>query len=183
MRVSKAKAAENRKRILEEASRLIRERGISGTGVDALTAAAGLTHGSLYSQFGSKQELVEQALGHALQASGKVTASAASRDQFIARYLSRKHRDRLGHGCPLAALACEMPRQGPAVRATFTIGLRDFRDRLIGTMAAGGGRQQQEAQALATLASLIGALVLARAVDDPALSDAILQATRKKLDT
>jgi TetR/AcrR family transcriptional repressor of nem operon len=62
MRVSKEQAAENRERILKAASRLIRERGISGAGVDALTEAAGMTHGSLYSQFGSKERLVEEAL-------------------------------------------------------------------------------------------------------------------------
>ena len=62
MRVSKEKVAENRERILKEAARLIRERGISGVGVDALTEAAGLTHGSLYSQFGSKERLAAEAL-------------------------------------------------------------------------------------------------------------------------
>ena len=62
MRVSKQQAAKNRERILNAASRLIRERGISGAGVDALTHAAGMTHGSLYSQFGSKERLVEEAL-------------------------------------------------------------------------------------------------------------------------
>src|SRR5262249_54850791 len=66
MRVTKKKAAENRERILKAASRLIRERGISGAGVDALTGAAGMTHGSLYSQFGSKERLVEEALGYAI---------------------------------------------------------------------------------------------------------------------
>ena len=66
MRVSKEKAAENRERILTEAARLFREHGLSGVGVDALTDAAGLTHGSLYSQFGSKDRLAAEALSHAL---------------------------------------------------------------------------------------------------------------------
>src|ERR1700722_11842515 len=69
MRVSKEKAAENRERILTEAARLFRERGLSGVGVDALTDAAGLTHGSLYSQFGSKDRLAAEALSHALDSS------------------------------------------------------------------------------------------------------------------
>src|SRR6516225_9624461 len=69
MRVSKKKAAENRERILAEAARLFRERGLSGVGVDALTDAAGLTHGSLYSQFGSKERLAAEALSHALSTS------------------------------------------------------------------------------------------------------------------
>src|SRR5271170_1796269 len=71
MRVSKEQAAENRERILKAASRLMRERGISGAGVDALTEAAGMTHGSLYSQFGSKERLVEEALTYVISIKGQ----------------------------------------------------------------------------------------------------------------
>lgn len=182
MRVTKEKAAENRERILKAASRLIRERGIAGAGVDALTEAAGMTHGSLYSQFGSKERLVEEALGYALFVSGKTTAGAATLDQYIAGYLAPGHRDQLGQGCPLAALACEMARQGTGVRETFTAGLRGMLKQLSGRMDAGLKPRQRDEQALATVASLVGALVLARAVNDPELSDAILRATRKRLD-
>src|SRR5947199_10448266 len=71
MRVSKEQAAENRERILKAAARLMRERGISGVGVDALAEAAGMTHGSLYSQFGSKERLVEEAVAYAITAKGQ----------------------------------------------------------------------------------------------------------------
>jgi TetR/AcrR family transcriptional regulator, transcriptional repressor for nem operon len=181
MRVSKEKAAENRERILKAASRLIRERGISGAGVDALTEAAGMTHGSLYSQFGSKERLVEEALEYALVASGKTTAGAATLDRYISGYLSPAHRDQPGQGCPLAALVCEMPRQSSSVRETFTLGLRGMLRKLSDRMQPGLKPRQRDEQALAALASLIGALVLARAVNDPDLSDAILRATRKSL--
>lgn len=181
MRVSKEKAAENRERILKAAARLIRERGISGAGVDALTEAAGMTHGSLYSQFGSKERLVEEALGYALRASGKATAEAATLDQYVAGYLTPDHRDRVGQGCPLAALACEMPRQGEGVKDTFTAGVRGMLKQLGSRMDEGLKPRQREEEALATLASLIGALVLARAVRDDDLSNAILRATRKRL--
>jgi TetR/AcrR family transcriptional repressor of nem operon len=182
MRVSKEKVAENRERILKAAARLIRERGISGTGVDALTEAAGMTHGSLYSQFGSKERLVEEALGYALLASGKTTAGAATLEQYIAGYLAPEHRDQLGQGCPLAALVCEMPRQNSGVRETFTAGLRGMLKQLSGRMDVGLKQRQRDEKALATIASLVGALVLARAVNDLELSDAILRATRKRLD-
>ncbi len=182
MRVTKEKAAENRERILKAAARLIRERGISGAGVDALTEAAGMTHGSLYSQFGSKERLVEEALGYALIASGKAAASAATLDQYVTGYLAPEHRDQLGQGCPLAALACEMPRQSAGVRETFTAGLRGMLKQLTGRIDAGLKPRQRDEQALATVASLVGAVVLARAVNDPELSDAILRATRKRLD-
>ena len=182
MRVSKEKAAENRERILKASSRLIRERGISGVGVDALTEAAGMTHGSLYSQFGSKERLVEEALTYALAASGKTTAGAPTLTQYIAAYLAPEHRDRPGQGCPLAALVCEMPRQSDGVRARFTAGVRGMLKHLSGRLDPELKRSKRDEQALAAVASLIGAIVIARAVDDPELSDAILRATRKHLD-
>jgi TetR/AcrR family transcriptional repressor of nem operon len=182
MRVSKEKAAENRERILKASSRLIRECGISGVGVDALTEAAGMTHGSLYSQFGSKERLVEEALTYAIAASGKATAGATTLAQYIAAYLAPEHRDRPGQGCPLAALACEMPRQSGGVRARFTAGVRGMLKQLSGRLDAELKRSKRDEQALATVASLIGAIVVARAVDDPELSDAMLRATRKQLD-
>ena len=181
MRVTKEKAAENRERILQAAARLIRERGISGAGVDALTEAAGMTHGSLYSQFGSKERLVEEAFRYALIASGKATAGAGTFDQGVASYLSPDHRDQIGQGCPLAALACEMPRQSAGVRETFTSGLRGMLKQLSSRLDSGLKPRQRDEQALAIVASLIGAVVLARAVNDSELSDAILQATRKRL--
>ena len=180
MRVSKEKAAENRERILKAASRLIRERGISGAGVDALTEAAGMTHGSLYSQFGSKERLVEEALGYAIAASGKNTAGAPTLDRYISGYLASEHRDQPGQGCPLAALVCEMPRQGNGVRETFTAGLQGMIQQIGGRMDSGLKPRQRDEKALATVASLIGALVLARAVNDPKLSDDILRATKKQ---
>ena len=137
MRVTKEKAAENRERILKAASRLIRERGISGAGVDALAEAAGMTHGSLYSQFGSKERLVEEALEYAIAVSGKTTAEAATLDRYISGYLSSEHRDKPGQGCPLAALVCEMPRQSSGVREKFTAGLRGMIGQLTGRMGAG----------------------------------------------
>ena len=182
MRVSKEQAADNRERMLEVASRLIRERGISGVGVDALTEAAGLTHGSLYSQFGSKERLVEEALDYALAASGRKTAEVSTLGRYNAGYLSAAHRDGPGSGCPLAALCCEMPRQSQGVRERFTAGLRGMAARLSGRVDSRLKQRQRDEEALAIIASLVGALVLARAVSDPKLSDDILRATRKRLE-
>src|SRR5690242_21792268 len=120
MRVSKEKAAENRGRILTEAARLFRERGLSGVGVDALTEAAGLTHGSLYSQFGSKEHLAAEAVSHALNTSAARMDDARTLDAYVARYLSADHLERRGDGCVMAALAGEIPRQGAAIRHRFT---------------------------------------------------------------
>jgi TetR/AcrR family transcriptional repressor of nem operon len=181
MRVSKEQAAENRERILKAASRLMRERGISGVGVDALTEAAGMTHGSLYSQFGSKERLVEEAVAHAIATKGQEVPQAFALSDYVSEYLSTAHRDMPGSGCPFAALGCEMPRQSKGVRERFTAGVRGMIGLLSGRMGSGKQRQRDD-KALATVASLVGALVLARAVNDPKLSDDILRATRNRLE-
>lgn len=182
MRVSKAKAAENRERILKEAARLIRERGIAGVGVDALTEAAGLTHGSLYSQFGSKERLAAEALSYALAGSAAKLDAVGSLTDYVAQYLAAGHRDLPGHGCALAALGSDMPRQSEFLRGRFTEGLRHIVERLTGLMRSIPARRREE-EALAVIATLVGALVLARAVDDAELSDRILRASRARLTT
>ena len=182
MQISKEKAAENRDRLLTEAARLFRERGFSGAGVDALTEAAGLTHGSLYSRFGSKERLAAEALARALSGSPahrlsrERDAPGGALDRFVSRYLSARHRDAPGDGCVFAALGSEIPRQGPAVRRVFTAGLRASAARLAGVLPA-HRHPAPEDEALAVLASLVGGLILARAVGDPALSDRILAAS------
>ncbi|WP_315767222.1 MULTISPECIES: TetR/AcrR family transcriptional regulator [unclassified Bradyrhizobium] len=181
MRVSKEQAAKNRERILNAASRLMRERGISGVGVDALAEAAGMTHGSLYSQFGSKERLVEEAVAHAIATNGQEVPKVFALGDYVSEYLSAAHRDEPGSGCPLAALCCEMPRQSGGVRERFTAGVRGVVALLSGRMESQLKPRQREDKALATLASLVGALVLARAVNDPKLSDDILRATRSRL--
>jgi len=184
MRVSKERAAENRERIVTAAARLFRERGLSGIGVDALTLAAGLTHGSLYSQFGSKERLAVEALNHALAKNSERTRDARTLDDYVSRYLSTDHRDRPGDGCAMAALAGEIPRQGDAIRHRFTDAVRATAERIAGLAPGGDGAgPPDEGAALATLATMIGALTLARAVDDPGLSDRILAAARTRLTT
>ena len=181
MRVSKEQAAKNRERILEVASRLMRERGIAGAAVDALTEAAGMTHGSLYSQFGSKERLVEEAVAYAIAAKGQELPEAPALGDYVSQYLSAAHRDDPGSGCPFAALCSEIPRQSGGVRERFTAGVRGMVAWLSGRMGSGLKPRQREEKALAIVSSLVGALVLSRAVSDPKLSDDILRATRKEL--
>lgn len=179
MRVSKERAAENRERIVSAAARLFRERGLSGAGVDALTEAAGLTHGSLYSHFGSKERLAAEALSHALSSSAASMDSAKTLEDYVARYLSEAHRDRPGDGCVMAALAGEISRQGPAIRHSFTDAVRDAMNRVARLEP---GHRRSEDDALAVVATLVGALTLARAVDDPKLSARLLKAARKRIE-
>ena len=181
MRVSKEQAAKNRERIIEAASRLMRERGISGMGVDALADAAGMTHGSMYSQFGSKERLIEEAVAHTIVAKGREVPDEFTLADYVSEYLSARHRDQPGSGCLFAALSCEMSRQSSGVRERFTAGVRGVIGLLSGRMASTLKPRQREEKALAMTASLVGALVLARAVNDPKLSDDILRATRNQL--
>lgn len=178
MRVSRQQAAENRQRILTEAARLFRERGLSGVGVDALTQAAGLTHGSLYSQFGSKERLAAEAFDYAMMRGSATLRDTGTLDAYVARYLSRGHRNRRGEGCAIAALVSEMPRQGAGIRHRFTAAVSAFMKRVAGLMP---GDQRSDDAALAVVATMVGALALARAVDDADLSDRILAAARKSL--
>lgn len=178
MRVSKQKAAENRQRILTEAARLFREHGLSGVGVDALTSAAGLTHGSLYSQFGSKERLAAEAFDHAVRGSSATMCDVGTLDDYVTRYLAKDHRDQRGDGCAIAALVSEMPRQGAAIRHGFADAVRAFTKRVAALMP---GRRKSGDEALAIVATMVGALALARAVDDSELSDRILAAARTRL--
>ena len=180
MKVSKEKAAENRELILTQAARLFRERGVQGVGVDALTQAAGLTHGSLYSRFGSKENLLAESLTHGHAVSQSRAAGVKSLDDAISTYLSPMHRDNPGAGCFMAALGCDMPRQSKEVRASFTEIVRKNVMSLARLLPAGRKRRGED-EVLATVATMVGAMVLARAVDDPTLSNRILSAARSHL--
>ncbi|HWK43439.1 MAG TPA: helix-turn-helix domain-containing protein [Stellaceae bacterium] len=189
MRVTREKAAENRRKIVAAACRLFREKGFDGVGVDAIMEGVGLTHGGFYGHFRSKEELAVEAVAHGFAVSSAWQGSMASLDDFVASYLSTRHRDDRGGGCLIAALGGDMARQGAGVRRGLTEYVRAHLDRLTGWIGGrdAPARREQAAryeqaapreQAIATLAGLIGALVLARAVDDPELSDEILAASR-----
>jgi len=186
MRVSRAKAAENRERVIKVASRLFREHGFDGVGVDAIMAGAGLTHGGFYNSFDSKQTLAVEACKHAMAESAKkwdATLNAATDDPLGAwagRYLSRDHCSNAGNGCVFAALAADARWQGRAVKRVFAAGLRASIERMMAVIPGRSLARKRE-RALATLATLVGAMVLARAVDDPAFSEEILKAASVSL--
>jgi TetR/AcrR family transcriptional regulator, transcriptional repressor for nem operon len=181
MKVSRIQEAENHERILDVATRLFRERGIDGIGVSDLMKAAGLTHGGFYGHFESKEDLVAQACRRAV---GRMRqnwinvvdqATGDPLEALAATYLTPKHRDGAGRGCPMAALGPEVARQGPAARHAMTEELRPFLEYLSGVVT-GGSRSLRRRKALATYASLVGAMVVSRVVDDPNLSNEVLAA-------
>src|SRR5919108_3731312 len=126
MRVSKEKAAANRRNLLTAAARLFRQQGVSATGVDAITKDAHLTHGAVYSHFGSKEAITAEAIRLVLRGSQHLWQRLAERKggekafaAIVAEYLSRAHRDAVGQGCVVAALVSEIARQSQSVRAAF----------------------------------------------------------------
>src|SRR6516162_4333606 len=108
---------------------VVSERGLSGVGVDALTDAAGLTHGSLYSQFGSKERLAAEALSHALNTNSVRMSDVATLDDYVTRYLSADHRERRGDGCVMAALAVKSRARAPRSSATSRMPYERSRNR------------------------------------------------------
>ena len=187
MRVSKQKAAENREQILAAAARLFRENGIAATGVDMITRCAGLTHGGLYSQFGSKDAVAAAAILVASRKSARRLGRPDERQpaeqglrRVVGQYLSTSHRDERGRGCVLAALGTDIPRQPRAVRQAFTIAVEGAFDLMAGWMPDRGTSRRQE-KAIAAFSAMVGALTLARAVSDEALSQQILAVSAKSV--
>ncbi|MFI5678630.1 TetR/AcrR family transcriptional regulator [Streptomyces cellulosae] len=173
-RVSQAQADENRRRVVETASRLFREQGTQVSVAD-LMKAAGLTHGGFYKQFASKEALVDEATAHAFaELARRHTAGLerhggqreANQQALIDTYLSVAHRDDPGDGCPVAALAGDMAREGAdgEARRVYTEGVGDFAEWLA----------TDDQDGLVRLCTLFGALVLARATKGSPLSEEIL---------
>jgi TetR/AcrR family transcriptional repressor of nem operon len=184
VRVTRKQAAANREKVLDVAGALFRERGFDGIGVADIMKRAGLTHGGFYGQFASKDDLVAETTARVLGKAGwqeRLTGKAdPSFGDVVRAYLSPRHRDDPGTGCLMAALGSDAARQPRAVRRAFTDG---FRARIDGWLKLVPGQSEaaRREKALATMASLVGALILSRAVDDPAVSDEILQATATEI--
>lgn len=170
-RVSQAQAEQNRRHVVETASRLFRERGAQISVADLMNAA-GLTHGGFYKQFASKEALFDEAAAHALAELG---GSTATPDALIDAYLSVAHRDDMAGGCPVAAFAVDIARGegGAGARDAYSEGVTRFAQRLA---------TDEEDDGLARLCTLVGALVLARATKGAGVSEEILEAGRRGLE-
>ena len=178
MRVSREKAAENRQIIVDTAARLFRENGFDGVGVDAIMRAAGLTHGGFYGHFKSKDDLAAEATARAMELSGERQGRFNDLGDLVSDYLSERHRANRANGCAIAALGGDFPRQGEGVRRGLTAHVRTQLDRLA-RLLKGGTAASRRRRAIATLSGMVGALTLARAVNDPALAKEILGAARE----
>jgi TetR/AcrR family transcriptional regulator, transcriptional repressor for nem operon len=180
MRRSREEAAETRRTAVETASKLYRERGVDSVSIGDVMAALGMTVGGFYRHFESKEALVAEACARAFADAGRtedsVVASADDGEALAAllrRYLSRAHRDTAASGCPIPSLVSSVAHQPGSIRSTFTEGVRS----LLGRIEKLAPEAEPEAR-LAAVAGMIGALALARAVNDERLSDRFLHDTR-----
>jgi TetR/AcrR family transcriptional repressor of nem operon len=189
MRYDTDHKARTRERILGEAARAIRAAGPQGISVGGLMKQAGLTHGGFYAHFGSKDELVAEAIGHmfggpyanfSALTEGKPPAEALA--SYVDFYLSARHRDARDRGCPLPALSGDLARMPASARARFGEGADRLRSSIAGLLKA-MGRDDAETRAASAIAEMVGAIALARATADAARSDEILAATRGAVKT
>ena len=185
MRYDSDHKARTRERILDEAASAIRAAGPQGVSVGGLMKKAGLTHGGFYAHFGSKDDLVAEAIGHmfggpytnfAKLTEGKPPAEALA--AYVDFYLSARHRDARDRGCPLPALSGDLARMPASARARFGEGAERLRGSIAGLLEA-MGRDDSDTLASSAIAEMVGAVALARATDDRERSDQILAATRE----
>jgi TetR/AcrR family transcriptional repressor of nem operon len=182
MRTSMAVMDQNHQQIVEEASRLFRERGIDSTSVSDVMAAAGLTHGGFYRHFESKDALAAEAIALAFDAQlrsmsvGLVGGDLDATLLNVSRvYLDKVHVGSPGNGCPLPAIGVDVSRGSDATKEAFSEGV----NRVIELLASAGVDGDNDARKVAAkqLALLVGAVVLARACD-PKTSNLILRSAR-----
>jgi TetR/AcrR family transcriptional regulator, transcriptional repressor for nem operon len=172
-------------RIIEAAARAIRRSGYGGSGVADIMKDAGLTHGGFYAHFDSREAMLAEAADRAgAESVATLTRVAAAAPPpkalhaMLQAYLSRAHVESAETGCPVVALGSEMPRQPPRVRRAATRRIKEMID-LVARQSPDWGQPGAHERALVTVATMVGALLLARAVDDPKLSDALREAALK----
>ncbi|HXH45352.1 MAG TPA: TetR/AcrR family transcriptional regulator [Bradyrhizobium sp.] len=184
MRYSREHKQETHDRIVRKASVRLREKGAHGIGVADLMKEAGLTHGGFYAHFDSREALVVEAFGYAMDRSmehwRKITGevSPEKRLALIAEaYLSAFHRDNPGHGCSIPALGAEIARESPKARKAFAGKLEEMIE-LLTDYIPDVPRKAARKQAIATLATMAGSMLLARIAGSSELSDEVLKAGR-----
>jgi TetR/AcrR family transcriptional repressor of nem operon len=189
MRYVKGHGLQTRSRILEEASRGLRQASVDGMSVANLMKLAGLTHGGFYAHFESREALVIEAFASAMdrtisQWRNHMDGMPAEKrfDAFVEAYLRPAHRDDRSRGCVLPALGADIARSSQKARRAFARKLDEMIDVIAG-LFPGETPEQARQIAISALATMMGSLALARAVGDKRLSDDILGAGRQALKT
>jgi TetR/AcrR family transcriptional regulator, transcriptional repressor for nem operon len=181
---SKAEKAESHERIVQLAAARFRELGVDGIGVADLMKQAGLTHGGFYRHFESREALVAEGVERALRdgAQGAFDAEAGGKLErkallfaLIDWYLGTAHRDGLATSCAVASLAADVSRSGERSRAAYTNQVAAYLDLFVRLMDGDEPRKLKRQKAVAGWATLVGAVSMARAVNDDKLSREILK--------
>ena len=185
MRYSREHKLETHARIVKRASVKLREKGAHGIGVADLMKEAGLTHGGFYAHFDSREALVIEAFGHAMDRSTerwREVAEATPPDQRMAAivdgYLTPAHRDDPGHGCAIPTLGAEIARESPKTRKAFSGKLEEMIDALA-EQIPDVPRKAARKQATAMIATMMGTLVMARVAGNGEFSEEILNSGRE----
>jgi len=180
---------ESLERILEGASKKLREEGLNGAAIAQVMRQAGLTHGAFYSHFANKDELARSAFHYALDKAQPQWFEAGKQEgeswpkrlkRLAASYLSPSHRDNRANGCAIATLVSEVPTATDTFRQTYRARVETTLQAICGDVGAVDEEQLDEA--IAFLVLCIGGINLSRAVDDPDLSARILAACRRGID-
>jgi TetR/AcrR family transcriptional repressor of nem operon len=184
MRYSKEHKFQTHERIVKKASVKLREKGAHGIGVADLMKDAGLTHGGFYAHFDSRDALVIEAFTHAMDRStarwrklSEETPVEKRLSKIVNTYLAPVHRDDLGHGCAVPALAAEIARESAKTRRVFSGRMEQMID-MLAEQFHGMPRKAARKEAVAALATMMGSLVMARVAGNGELSEEILKSGR-----
>jgi TetR/AcrR family transcriptional repressor of nem operon len=175
MRRSKADKAITHSKILAVAGKRFRERGLTGIGVADVMKEAGSSVGGFYKHFGSRDELVVEALAEAFKDLEGLERDAGSLPAYLEEFLTERHRDRPGGGCGITALAGDMRHASSSVRTVFTQRVKQNLS-YYANGVKGGDAESKRVRAILLLSAAVGGMSLARAVNDKAFSREILKA-------
>ena len=184
MKRSKQEKQQTHQRIVRKAAQQVRLEGVNGVGIAELMGQAGLTHGGFYAHFRNKDALLAEicregmaeTLGQLFQAIESAPAGTEL-SALVNSYLSVSHRNHPATGCVMPSLAAEIARRPEEVRTAFTEGYQQFLERITPLLPE-DARQNQLDEAITLLAGMVGAVLLARTINDPTLSERILHVNR-----
>ncbi len=185
---SKAEKEKSHRRIVKTAAARFRERGVDGIGLADLMKEADLTHGGFYGHFDSREELVAEAIECALRDGGEAVASVAGGNHppaatlrlLVDAYLSVAHRDGLATSCAVTTMANDVARGNARARSAYTKQVGIYLE-LLAKLIATDTRKSRRAKAISALATLVGAVSMARAVNDEKLSRELLKSAAAEL--
>lgn len=187
MRYDSEHKQRTRERVVAAAAKAVRLHGPDNIGIAALMSQAGLTHGGFYAHFGSKDELIQEAITLMFEESASTLeecleglSADAGLAALIDRYLSREHLEQREAGCPMAALASDLPRMSSPVREAFEQGVKKALEALAALLQEVGYEQPREL-ARSVQMEMVGALTLARAVPNPSFAMKVLESSRAQI--